>query len=232
MLNAQEPTRPGWIETSTGLSYPPEPWFLGGTLAGSVFRAPVSALPASVRTHIPPDHRLVTLAGQVLVAVCFVHYAAGGVLSYEELLVAVPVRRGLRVRCSVVQIWVDSAVSATGGRALWSIPKQLASFDRWRDGPSVGAEMRDGSGEVAALSARVRGPLLPGHWQFPLTTAQRLEGRDVVASNSIIGRLRRTRAHWRFAEHGPLSWMNQAHVCMDLMVDDAIVAFGQQVARP
>jgi hypothetical protein len=223
--------RRGWIEAPEGVSYPPEPWFLGGSLVGSVFRVPASALPAALRATIPADHRIVTLAGQVPVVVAFVHYAAGGVLSYEELLVSVPVRRGLRVRVCVGQIWVDSAISAAGGRALWNIPKQLGTFDRWRDGRQVGAEMRDAEGEVAALSARVRGPLLPGRWQFPLTTAQRLDGSEIVASNSIIGRLRTTRASWRFAEQGPLGWLNRARACMDLMIDDAIVAFGQQVAR-
>lgn len=230
MIEASE-ARTGWIESETGISYPPEPWFLGGTLAGSVFSVPRTAVPDELRANIPQDHQLVSFVGQVPCAVTFVHYAAGGVLAYEELLVALPVRSGLRVRCSVVQIWVDSTVSATGGRALWNIPKQLAHFERSRDGQSLSTVLHQGEPRVAEMRASVRGPLLPGRWQLPLTTAQHLAGRDVLSSNAIIGRLRRTRAHWHFAERGPLGWLNRGRAWADLMIDDAIVVFGQQVTR-
>lgn len=232
MIELQDAARAGWIAAPTGLSYPPEPWFLGGVLTGTVFRVPSSALPSELRANIPADHVPLTLAGQLPIAVAFVHYAAGGVLTYEELLVAVPVRRGLRLRCSVVQIWVDSAISLTGGRALWNIPKQLAAFDGTRARDRVGATMRTQAGEVASLTADIRGTLVPGRWQLPLTTAQHLAGTDVVSTNCVIGRLRRTRASWSFGADGPLAWLRQARPLADLMIDDAIVAFGQQVTRP
>ncbi len=59
----------------------------------------------------------------------FVEYAPRGVLPYRELLVALLVlgRRG--VWYTIPRIWVDSAQSRIGGRELWAIPKELASFD-------------------------------------------------------------------------------------------------------
>ena len=49
-------------------------------------------------------------------------------LSYRELMTTVLVRRGLRVLPTITHIWVDSETSRDGGRALWGIPKGLASF--------------------------------------------------------------------------------------------------------
>ncbi len=229
MLEGQDQS--GWVQTSTGISYPPEPWFLGGALTGSVFRVPTAAFPERLRAVVPADHRLITVGGQLPVTVAFVHYTAGGVLSYEELLVSVPVRAGWRARVCVLQIWVDSARSRAGGRALWNIPKDMACFDYERNEGDVRTTMRDADGPVATIASQVRGSVLPGRWQIPLTTAQCLDGNVVVSSNSIIGRVRRTRAAWSFHAQGPLSWLNRARPMAHLMIDDAIVAFGERVVR-
>ena len=69
--------------------------------------------------------------------VAFAHYVAGGVLQYEELLLAVAVHRGAQVRCSIPRIWVTSESAQHGGRELWGIPKHLGDFSRSADGPDA-----------------------------------------------------------------------------------------------
>ncbi|HEY6881410.1 MAG TPA: acetoacetate decarboxylase family protein [Polyangiales bacterium] len=231
MAEVQVEVRPGWMKSQAGVPYPPEPWFLGGALAGAVYFVPVSQLPRELLEHIPADHQLVTFGGRVPVSVCFVHYGPGSVLSYEELLVAVPVRRGLRFRVSIFQIWVDSPSSVAGGRGLWCIPKELANFERDRDEARLHTVMRSGNVEVATLDAQLGGAMIPGRWTFPLTTAQRLGGREVISSNLIVGRPRRLRASFRFAENGPLAWLNNRRPWFGILIDDAAIAFGQRVNR-
>ncbi len=104
-----------------------------------------------------------------LVATAWVHYEPGGVLSYRELLTAVLVRRGGRSLVSITDIWVDSEASLRGGRELWGIPKDLATFDVERAGPTQrwAATTRDGApiarGTVTARTVLPgRGP--PGAW--------------------------------------------------------------------
>jgi hypothetical protein len=64
-----------------------------------------------------------------LATVYFASYECG-TLRYRELIVA----RGLRwvagfPRLVIERIWVDSAASVSGGRAIWHLPKDLASFE-------------------------------------------------------------------------------------------------------
>ena len=39
------PDRPGWLVGPAGVPYPPEPWYLGGSLLLSVLRVPIAELP-------------------------------------------------------------------------------------------------------------------------------------------------------------------------------------------
>jgi len=80
--------------------YPPEPWYLGGSLLVSAFVVPLSDLPDI------GDVKPIRLGRGALVGTAFARYVAGGVLSYDELLVAVPSRLGSRI--TIPQIWVDS----------------------------------------------------------------------------------------------------------------------------
>ncbi|MFC0542464.1 acetoacetate decarboxylase family protein [Kutzneria chonburiensis] len=55
-----------------------------------------------------------------------------GTLSYNEVFVGSVVRRGFRVGLWVHGIWVDSVESLWGGREIWGLPKELATFT-WRN---------------------------------------------------------------------------------------------------
>jgi hypothetical protein len=211
--------------------YPPEPWYLGGHLLVSAFRVPVAELPAPVLEAVPHDHAPLVVAGHVTLGAAFVHYLPGGALRYEELLLALPVRKGLAIRQSIPHIWVDSPASMRGGRELWGIPKALGTFTREVDGRAVRTAMQDDGTEVAALDARVGPRLLPGSPPVPLATAQLLAGRRFVSRNTVFARVHALRTQWRFAPDGPLGFLAGRTPLLSLALRDAAVVFGTRVER-
>ncbi|MHA6799673.1 acetoacetate decarboxylase family protein [Bounagaea algeriensis] len=221
----------GWWRSATGVAYPPGPWLLGGSLRMSVFRVPVAAVPGEVFAHVPPGHRLSTAGGRVTLGVAFAHYVPGGVLQYEELLLAVAVRRGVRWRCSIPRIWVDSERSQHGGRELWGVPKRLGVFERSVEGAVTDTVLRVDDRPVARLWARDGRVLLPGRRRVPLSTAQVWQQRSVVAHNLLLGRLRGMRAAWEFDADGPLGFLRGVQPVAGAAITDAAVLFGLAIDR-
>lgn len=221
----------GWLRSESGVAYPPEPWYLGGSLRTSVFRVPVGELPHEVTATVPADHSAIRVGGRATVGVAFAHYVAGGVLQYEELLLAVAVHRGAQVRCSIPRIWVTSESAQHGGRELWGIPKHLGDFSRSADGPATETSMRWEGSAVASLTARDGARLLPGRRQLPLPTAQQLDGRAFAAHNVAVGRVRKLRAAWQFAAGGPLGFLAGREPSFSAAITDAAILFGLGVER-
>lgn len=141
------------------------------------------------------------LVRRALVGVAFARYE--GDLAYRELLVA---EARTPPAVTVTQIWVDSEASRAGGRELWGIPKEMATF-----GSAPG---------IAALRATAgRGLPVP---PFPLVTVQ----PDHLALNFARGRLRPMRAKWEFAADGPLGWLRGRTPVASAALTDARITFG------
>lgn len=214
-------------------AFPPQPWFLGGDLLVSSWLVEPEALPLFTWTTLPADWKPLMLAGRAVVGTAFAHYSPGGVLAYEELLVAVLVRRGASLRVWIPQIWVTSPVSMAGGRELWGIPKGLADLRRELTSPTtVHSSMHapDGAAQVT-LKARLGPSILEGQWTLPLPTAQHLDGVDTLATNSITSRIRSLSAEWRFADGGPLSYLGNRRPLLSLALVPAAITFGRDVRR-
>ncbi|GEP37845.1 acetoacetate decarboxylase [Nocardioides psychrotolerans] len=195
--------------------YPPEPWDLAGTGHLTTWAVPTSALPA-----LPFSATPVTVRGRAIVSTAFVAYSAAGLMSYDELLAAVVVRHGRRVGLSITDIWVDSETSMLGGRGLWGIPKDLASFD----GLAAGTE----GGPIASASftpRRVPGVPLP----FPLrgSVVQTLGERTVANPIRASGRLRPAAAHWDLSPDGPLAWLRAGRPLTSVVAEDFRMRFGR-----
>ncbi|NGY65795.1 acetoacetate decarboxylase family protein [Lentzea sp. NEAU-D13] len=191
------------------MQYPAEPWHMQGSLVISLFRVPRKLVPDA---HLPSTARLITLAGNALVAVAFVSYEPGSELTYEELLVATPVLDEGRVAVSVPQIWVDSEASRDGGREMWGIPKKLARF---------------GEGSSIAAVAVAGGVRLPGRWTAAGWTAQRLDGRDVRTRMRMSGRVSVARSAWLFPAGGPLGYLTGRTPLVSFTMKDMRLTFGQ-----
>jgi len=211
-------------DASDDVRYPPEPWFLGGSLLVSVFLVPVADLPPGF-ANLP----MIRIGRRAVVGAAFAQYVPGGVLAYDELLVATPVAVRGRPRLTIPQIWVDSPASLAGGRALWGIPKHLATFESTRtaDAASVTAHT---AGPVAALSARL-GRAIPGSHQLPIPIEQRSAGRRIVSHNKAVGRVTAMRARWTFAPEGALGYLHGRRPLVSFAIRDAAIVFGLRVER-
>jgi hypothetical protein len=131
--------------------YPPAPWRLVGHVV--VVAAPV-ALEAA-RSLVPAALQLApVLPGRALRVVLLGLYREGSTLRYAELAGMVgPVIRAGAPAALVHAMFVDDVRSRAGGRELWGVPKELASF-RWRPGA---VEVSDAAGA----------PLLRAAWREP-----------------------------------------------------------------
>lgn len=183
--------------------FPPAPWHLRGGAVVSVLRVPAARVPG-LAGAVPPGHRLLRVGEDVLVALALARYE--GTLAYAEVVTAVLTRPGgmLRAHLTVPQIWVTSAASVAGARALWAIPKERCEVDlRTRRG-TVHAVAATGGRALLELDARVGRRLLPRVPAPPLVTAQRRAGGAVVAHHRAAARVRTARVSWRVAPDGPL----------------------------
>lgn len=201
------------------MTYPPEPWHLRGQMYVSFWRVPGDRFPDA-----PPDTQPVLLGGYGLVGTAWVTYEPGGDLAYNELLAAILVRHGLRPRVSVTHIWVDSAASLEGGRALWGIPKELATFDLTTS-PGLEAEAKTADGVVASAEFQPRAQL-PGTWPFRYTVTQDLQGRAKDTPVRCRTGLELATARWNIAADGPLAWLHGLRPVSSVRLRDFHLRFG------
>lgn len=229
--------RPDGADGADGAGYPPQPWALTGSIHTSAWLVPVGEVAPLVDPFLPAGFRPLTVRGRALVGAAFAHYAPGSVLAYEELLLAVVVRRGARPAVTIPAIWVTSPASVRGGRALWSIPKHLGRFTRRAtpDGALDVAAAPDpadpgpwpAAAALAALAYRRR-LLLPGVHRVPLRTAQALDGRAAVTPVRCVARLGLGAAEWTFAPDGPFALLAGRRPLVSVELARMLVGFGAE----
>lgn len=112
-------------KTPTGLAippeipYPPAPWHATGQLWVGLFQADApAALPIGLTPLIGSRARVIAL----------IRYLDGSTLVYDELLIGTPARADLRPGIYIEYLYVDSVASLWGGRRIWGLPKELATF--------------------------------------------------------------------------------------------------------
>jgi hypothetical protein len=193
--------------------YPPEPWDLAGTGHVTLWRMPVAAVPP-----LPFSARPLAVGGTALAATAFVAYDDRGLMAYDELLAGVLVRFGWRIGLSITDIWVDSESSRRGGRELWGIPKELATFG------SLFAETA--AGPIASASFTPRRGLLPVPPLLRGSTVQTRAGRTVASPIRAGGRVRPAQATWSLDADGPLAWLRAGRPVTSVVAEDFSMRFG------
>jgi hypothetical protein len=200
--------------------YPPEPW----RLVGDVCAAVLLVRRGAVSVQAPPGHRLVTVAGRCPAVLVWAAYGSGGELAYHELALALPVRRGWRLRATVARIWVDSPASRDGGRRLWAIPKRLASIGV--DGGMVrGVDERGRAVASCAFQPRLR---LPGRWPVRFALAQPDSGAARLVAVRCRGRVELGRATVEITRDGPLGDLAGARPLAAARLRSAVLVFGKR----
>lgn len=133
------------------VEYPPAPWRSRGGAWCGMFQA-------DAPLRLP--HDLQPLPGGAAAerwrVVALIRYLQG-TLCYDELIIGGWARRGRSIGLYVDQIWVDDLASVWGGRRIWGLPKQLATF-HWA-GSRV--QVADRNGPILTLTLDLRTALLP-----------------------------------------------------------------------
>ena len=207
------------------VAYPPQPWHLGGRLSLTLWPVPTGELPEHFPAAVPPGARPLSLRGRTLVGTAFVRYQPGGVLSYDELLAAVPVRDGRGLAITIPAIWVDSRASLAGGRRLWGIPKELAEFERIPTADGVRMTAGSDGRPIASAWFTERRPL-PGRWTVRQRYAQHLDGRAHRSRSVGSSRVSLSSARWEFAADGPLGFLHGRRPLRSVEQHDLAIAFG------
>jgi len=168
--------------------YPAAPWKLQGRGGLSIWTVPAGTV------ELPEGVKPLSMAGQWFLGVACLAYDEGGMLAYNELAVGVAVRGPSGLGVHISHIWVDSPVSAAGGRELWGIPKKLAKFERSGDGiPMV---MADGA-MIAKVDFKPRRPI-PRRWKVSSRVVQKKKGDICVSAFRVDSHLAWSRSQWEF----------------------------------
>jgi acetoacetate decarboxylase len=201
------------------MAYPPAPWQMHGQLWLSLFR---------VREGDHPE-REPGVYGAALVS-----YEQPSPLTYSELLVARTVKAAGGRRVNITDIWVDSADSRDGGRALWAIPKGLCEFESTSTGGRVQRTSWSATLEGAPVaSARftdvsrsmLRTPFKGSTWQ-QREADEPGPDREVVAELTGSARALPCRGSWNFHEQGPLAWLAGKRPLASFRMSDFSMSFG------
>lgn len=215
-----------WLQSAEAVRYPPEPWHLTGTMHVSLWRIRASELPPS---PIPSLHRPKSLLGHAIIGTGWADYDSHGILSYNELLSAVLVDFAPGPSVTITNIWVDHPSSLAGGRELWSIPKQQASFER----KEAKVSAVDDCGRMIAgfrYKSRLK---LPGRWPLRVRTIQPSLGSGAAApptfaTGKIVASIDYGSASWAFAPDGPLTFLQGRSPWFSLRLTDLTMEFQRE----
>lgn len=148
------------------MPYPVAPWHLAGDALAVTRLIPLSV----ARRFMPYWARAVPMApGMTTAALYLASYGGDSSIAYHELIVSSGVvRTGLRMGAWISHIYVDNVDAATGGRDIWGLPKQAATFEwQWARGL---VEVHTTDQLLCTLRFNPSDPLLPAPLYAPVLT--------------------------------------------------------------
>jgi acetoacetate decarboxylase len=210
-------------------AFPPAPWILGGwgvATLGLVDRAAaVELVPAGV-------HVVSVLPGKTIGGLFFVSYERGS-LAYREFGVAAAlVRIGSRIAFYLPRMYVDSEASLLGGRAIWGVPKERATFEIGHDIGVTSIDVRQGSHEIARLRASV--PTTGFRLPLRLPTFGTRDDEYLFFTGKLTARIARARVAVDLAPGDECAPLDLAHPNLALRFENLTltVPIPRVVARP
>lgn len=100
-------------------------------------------------------------AGRTLAVLAFVRYRVNDLGVYDEVGLAVPVRRRGRLGAHVLHLPVTATFMMAAGRALWGLPKWLATAELSVEPSLTTCRLDAASGRVLDAALRTSSPRLP-----------------------------------------------------------------------
>lgn len=199
--------------------YPPPPWHLNASAYISIWRLPVERFAGSAGSAIRP----IRLGRKMLLAAGFVFYERGSSLEYNELFLGVLTRAVGQIGITIPLIWVDSPISQRAGRELWSIPKQLAEFERASSAGPFRAARAEGTIAQARFKPRATLPFrLPIRIAILQETGAKVQHTTMSASASIeLGT-----AEWTIPDESPVRLLAASAPVLSMRLRNARIRFG------
>ncbi len=181
------------------MTYPPSPWQLQGQ--AFVTLQPIAAPQA--QPLVPQGLELVQVwPDKTLGGLYLARYESGSTLQYHELIVVGGlVRRGLQFGPWVSHIYVDNVDSLAGGREIWGLPKELATFD-WQL-PQI--QVRQGNTVLCTFTSEWESWSLPQ--QFTGTGFGCRDRHLISFSANLRGQLAWSRARISIPQASPFRWL-------------------------
>lgn len=154
------------------MSYLPPPW----TLKGYGLQILQIMEIDSVRALIPSEFKIISVGfGKTIGGVYLASYESGSTLEYHELIVSPAlVSYGNQWGGWISHIYVDHPDSVAGGREIWGLPKELATFE-WENGNTI--KVYQGSKLLYSLNYQ------PKNWSLPLSLT--LPSFGILSSNVL-----------------------------------------------
>lgn len=148
-------------------TYPPAPWHSHGHAFAQSFLVDARSV------RLPAGFEPVTIGGRALGVLAVIEYVSPSPLTYAELAwMPCGVRAGGKRGYFIEKMYVDSTASLAGGRELWAIPKQLATFAFAHRTVTIDTE--DGAHLVLDLARR--GPAVTA----PVSSGTLQDGGDAI----------------------------------------------------
>jgi hypothetical protein len=204
-------------------AFPAAPWRLRGEMYGTLLRLPRGAVPADL---LPSHVDITRRDGSVVAAVAWAEYMSGSVLEYRELMVVAMTKLTLPLTGTVLRIWVDSPQSMAGGRQLWCIPKEMASFGFDHSDGFTGS-IAAGGREPAAFRF-VPKWTLPGRWPAMMVVRQDTPTGLRRTTSVMRGRMQVGDGKLDLPEHGELAFLDRGKPIAHLAIRGFRAEFGRR----
>jgi hypothetical protein len=200
-------------------TYPPPPWRLEGW-GVATFGLLDSA---AAKGFVPAGARLVTIVpGKTVGGLLFLSYERGSLVYRELNVVAGLARVGMRFAYLLARLYVDSSASLAGGREIWGVPKELATFGVGQSDGLTTIDVLNGTQRICRLRCTAPGPGL--RLPIPLPSFGLRDDAFLFFTGTLLARTSLIRASVEMPVEGPFAGLGLSRPLIALRCDNATIA--------
>ena len=181
--------------------YPPAPWALGGWGFATIGLVDSTTVAATVPAGV---HVVDIVPKKTLGGLAFLSYDRGSLVYHELTVIAGLVRVGKRLAFWLPRLFVDNPASLAGGREIWGVSKELATFDIVHDIGITTVDVRQDRSEICRIRCSVPAGAIRVPMPLHLPTFGERDGEFLFFKGRLDTHAMSTRATVTFPEGGRL----------------------------